>query len=674
MASKSKRRRKVLGASCILAALIVAGSSFAWFTSKDEVTNRLSANADYGVSIVESFAPPKNWLPGQEVDKDVYATNTGNIGAFVEEDVKGTLTVTVEKDVVAWDAGCVELTPAERYSVEAGSYLALAPATSQKKPGDQVVAVDPANEAYTPGTSDFAPDVDGLYVFRRNIDVDSTTGVETFKYEGYYFKNSKYYKVKLTSVTPDDTVDYANDGVNTDGNLTAAAATYFKEETKVLDPTALVYDADNNRLVATYDTGKSTASTLTAAAAAYDDAIAAYERAAEAVARATNDSNATGTELTAKKADLDAKYADLQAKLADEKAKKIALDNATAAYNQAEAAKIAAQNAVTASQNLLYGATGSSTSPESGSLLKNYQDATAARVSANGRDQFESDFTTWANSHPNLKGTSALADYTYEEFMNFVPVADNQVYFERVAAEKQAKEAYEAELTKLHGGTDLSVDPTATSLKGKLAAANNVFNNASTAKATANTNYNNAVEARTSAQNVYDAALAEYEAALTASNADTTNLKTAQAKLAAATAAKKAAEAAYEAANSATPSDGILKINIKLSDNVVTAGGVADKWQLAPNPIVDNVAKFYYTSILEGGETSSKLVDSVKLDDSVTADMYKSFDFELNVALKSAQITYADDNETILPDAATQEIGRTPTLTNPTDINTALTW
>ena len=83
MASKSKRRRKVLGASCILAALIIAGSSFAWFTSKDEVTNRLSANADYGVSIVESFAPPENWLPGQEVNKDVYAVNTGNVAAFV---------------------------------------------------------------------------------------------------------------------------------------------------------------------------------------------------------------------------------------------------------------------------------------------------------------------------------------------------------------------------------------------------------------------------------------------------------------------------------------------------------------------------------------------------------------------------------------------------------------
>ena len=62
MASKAKRRRKVLGASCILAALIIAGSSFAWFTSKDEVTNRLSANADYDVSIVESFAPPAKWV------------------------------------------------------------------------------------------------------------------------------------------------------------------------------------------------------------------------------------------------------------------------------------------------------------------------------------------------------------------------------------------------------------------------------------------------------------------------------------------------------------------------------------------------------------------------------------------------------------------------------------
>ena len=54
--------------------------------------------------------------------------------------------------------------------------------------------------------------------------------------------------------------------------------------------------------------------------------------------------------------------------------------------------------------------------------------------------------------------------------------------------------------------------------------------------------------------------------------------------------------------------------------------------------------------------------------------MYKSFDFDVNVALKSAQITYAEDNKTILGTAATSELNKTPTLTDPKDINTALTW
>jgi len=54
--------------------------------------------------------------------------------------------------------------------------------------------------------------------------------------------------------------------------------------------------------------------------------------------------------------------------------------------------------------------------------------------------------------------------------------------------------------------------------------------------------------------------------------------------------------------------------------------------------------------------------------------MYKYFDFDLNVEMKSAQITYAEDNKTILTTAATDEIGKTATLTDPTNINTAITW
>lgn len=697
MASKSKRRRRVLGASCILAALIVAGSSFAWFTSKDEVTNRLSANADYGVSIVESFAPPKNWLPGEEVDKDVYATNTGNIGAFVEEDVSGALTVTVEQKVDEFSNDCVELTQAERYAMEAGSFLALKPEESAKVVGDQVVAFTPDStnpNAYTEGTTNFTPDKEGLYVFRRSIDVDQTSKAETFEYAGYYFKDGKYYKVELASVTPDSTADFANDGVVTDGNLTAATPVYFKEKTEVLDPVTLEYDANGNKLVATYDTGNSTTNNLVTLAKAYDDAIAAYERAAEAVTRAANDlgdgTSGTSATLTAKKTALDAAATALQNALNEQKAAKVNLDNATAAFNQATAAKTAAQSAVDASKTKLYGSSNGTETSYTGGLKKAYVDATNARVSANGRDQFEADFSAWATSNPNAKGTSALDDYTYEEFMTFVPVADNQVYYEKVAEEKRAKEAYEAELTKLHGSTDTAAEATPTSLEGKLAAATTALGDAESGATkamndaqTRKTNADNALygEGGTaenpvegSAQANYNKALSEYNAALTESNNDTTNLKAAQANLAAATAAKAAAEKAYNDANSATPSDGILKININLSSDVVTAGGTAGKWQLVPDPIVDNVAKFYYTSILGAGQTSAKLIDSVELDSSATQDMYKSFDFDLNVALKSAQMAYDTDNTTIKADAATATLGKTPTLIAPTDINTALAW
>ena len=78
----NRQKRTLVGAICV-AAVIMAGSTFAWFTSQDEVTNRLSASANYDVSIAEDFQPPENWLPGQKINKDVSAVNTGNVDAFV---------------------------------------------------------------------------------------------------------------------------------------------------------------------------------------------------------------------------------------------------------------------------------------------------------------------------------------------------------------------------------------------------------------------------------------------------------------------------------------------------------------------------------------------------------------------------------------------------------------
>lgn len=675
---KTSKEKRILIASLCIAAAVMAGSTFAWFSSKDEVTNRLTANADYGVSIVESFEPPTNWLPGQLINKDVYATNTGNIGAFVEEDISGVLTITTEKPVDTWSADCVVLTDEERYSMEAGSFLAYKPAgDNTNQLGNQVVIRQ--GDQSTPPTTDFTPAAEGLYVFRRQIVVDNSSRAETFEYAGYYYTAGKYYKVNLESVTPDATPDFANDGLITDGILTAATASYYKEVKEVKNPVALEYDADNNRLIASYDTGNATTDNLIELAQAYDDAIAAYERANEAVARATADSTTANDALATQQAALDSASADLQAALAEQSAAAINLANATAAYNNAVAAQTAAQAAVEASKTKLYGAAnGKESSATAGSLKKNYTDATEALVSTNGRDQFENDFNAWAPNNKNAKGNSTLADYTYEEFKAFVPEQDNQVYYERVAAEKRAKEAYEAELTKLIGGTNPSAAPTASSLQGRLDAANTALGDASTGatktKNDAQTRKDNADTDVATKQGIYDSALSAYESALAASGGDTSDLETAKANRAAALAAMNAAQAAYDKANAATPSDGILKVNIYLSDDVVTSGGVADKWQLSPNPISGDVAKFYYTSILDGGETSSKLVDRVELDGSATQDMYKSFDFDVNVALKSAQITYAEDNKTILGTAATSELNKTPTLTDPKDINTALTW
>ena len=97
---KSAKQRRILIVALIVAAAIVAASTFAWFSSKDEVTNRLTASANYNVSIVEDFQPPADWLPGQTVNKDVSAVNTGNVDAFVRMWLDGSLRL-LKEDAVA---------------------------------------------------------------------------------------------------------------------------------------------------------------------------------------------------------------------------------------------------------------------------------------------------------------------------------------------------------------------------------------------------------------------------------------------------------------------------------------------------------------------------------------------------------------------------------------------
>ena len=61
--NSKKNETRVLIASLSIAAVAVAGATFAWFTSKDEVTNRLSASAAYDVSIAEDLHRLRTGFP-----------------------------------------------------------------------------------------------------------------------------------------------------------------------------------------------------------------------------------------------------------------------------------------------------------------------------------------------------------------------------------------------------------------------------------------------------------------------------------------------------------------------------------------------------------------------------------------------------------------------------------
>lgn len=751
-----------MGASCILAALIIAGSSFAWFTSKDEVSNRLSANADYGVKIVESFAPPMNWLPGQEVNKDVYATNTGNIAAFVKEEVSGVMTVTTEKNTPSKTAKSLELKPEERYAIEAGAFLAYKPNGSTKVLGD--IAVVRPNDAGDPTVTDFTPDETGLYVFRRVINVNETTKAENFEsdgtyaavatdgtttvgYEGYYFdKNAnKYYKISNLTVKEDNTVDKADDHNKTDGNLLYASAGFVERQQKVLDPVDLKYEvvtaADvtapdgkykdkgitaGKYLVASYDTGDSNSETeLKVLGDLYDKAVHQLEYAKQLADSAADELTAaqgpvgqTGTTAYADDAFTTASSEFDVAKTRLENAKK-ALEDATIANNKAKAEFEDAERAYGESREKLYGKEGdtygTAAEPKAGSLKKIYDAATAAWQLIDEATDFslfkaeleaymdDASATKPAGSPANKAEVTAITDEAalkaknysvdfYESFKTWLSgkvsgeehgeehskyatladyliakknYDDEYVAFSAVSTGYEAvyntkKDAYDKANPK--GTMQLLADAqnefTAAETDFKLKASNykTAFDDKVAAHKVADEKQQKKNEADTifaNAQNEYNSISAKYNAKVNKVNTDTFELK-----------------------DGVIKSDGTLDIFIKLSDKVVADADVPttnDQWLLKPNPVVNDKADFYYTGILESGETTSKLIDSVILGADATQNMYKSFDFDLNVAMKSAQITYKD-NDTISAEAAPQELGQYANLKDNKDINTPVKW
>ena len=65
-----------------LLALCVVGGVFAYWTQELLVHNEFKT-ATYDTKIEEEFVPPDNWLPGQEINKDVWVANHGTVPAFI---------------------------------------------------------------------------------------------------------------------------------------------------------------------------------------------------------------------------------------------------------------------------------------------------------------------------------------------------------------------------------------------------------------------------------------------------------------------------------------------------------------------------------------------------------------------------------------------------------------
>ena len=91
---KKKKIIAVIGVVALIS-VVGAGSTFAWFSARDDVMNKFSTasaidpndadNINYGIKIEENWKPEegKSIVPGTEVNKDVRARNKASYKSFI---------------------------------------------------------------------------------------------------------------------------------------------------------------------------------------------------------------------------------------------------------------------------------------------------------------------------------------------------------------------------------------------------------------------------------------------------------------------------------------------------------------------------------------------------------------------------------------------------------------
>lgn len=77
------KKKSVIALTGLLALALIMGS-WAYFSQMSTVENPFDTG-EYGSTIIENFKPKdgENWIPGVEIDKEVYAINTGDVDLIV---------------------------------------------------------------------------------------------------------------------------------------------------------------------------------------------------------------------------------------------------------------------------------------------------------------------------------------------------------------------------------------------------------------------------------------------------------------------------------------------------------------------------------------------------------------------------------------------------------------
>lgn len=215
---QTKNKKKWVVAATTLAAMAALAGTFAWFTSTDSAKNHFEGDiAGNDVEVVETFTPPTDWKPGQEVNKDVAVLNSGDYDSMIRVSFSEILTKLT-------DASSKTSTDATILNGKTSEQLYLYPlaetALSEGTWADSKVAA----KTLTVTGGDYA----GTYTLKAKEQAVTTDAGTTFRYVSYwdngtdkfYAKVGAYSRAEDGTVTPSTAefkyVDLAATPVNMD--------------------------------------------------------------------------------------------------------------------------------------------------------------------------------------------------------------------------------------------------------------------------------------------------------------------------------------------------------------------------------------------------------------------------------------------------------------------------